>query len=74
MFTRVSSLPEVSLQSHTENAKIDYVQFPCNRVKYFQVPKEEKTRAVTVVVAARTVLSHSLTFHVVYREGDLSTI
>ncbi len=38
------SLPDVGLPSHTENAKIEYVQILCNDVKKdFKAPKKDKS-------------------------------
>ncbi len=35
VYTRERSLPDVGLPSHTENAKIEYVQILCNDVNKF---------------------------------------
>ncbi len=38
VYTRERSLLDVGLPSHTENAKIEYVQILCNDVKRFKSP------------------------------------
>ncbi len=54
VYTRESSLPEVGLPSHTENAKIEYVQVLCTDVKKI-LKALKKTR-----VRARMAFYHSL--------------